>query len=146
MALRDVVQAQAAVSELSKRTGIDAETLLDALSNEDAPRLDMLSTILNALECQLPVEPRADVNEAYPRTSTNQWQPVRQLKDLGTFLGFQFVFCQNGMIILTHDNFYDKDLKINGTTMVRTAMSMLTPAKIKVIRHCRRDSNRLILS
>ena len=53
MALRDVVEAQAAVSELSKRTGIDAETLSDALSNEDAPRLDMLSTMLNALECQL---------------------------------------------------------------------------------------------
>ena len=62
MALRDVVEAQDAVSELSKRTGIDAETLLDALSTEDAPRLDTLSTILNALECQLSVEPRAGVN------------------------------------------------------------------------------------
>ena len=62
MALRDVVEAQAAVSELSKRTGIDAETLSDALSTEDVPRLDMLSTILNALECQLSVEPRAGVN------------------------------------------------------------------------------------
>ena len=56
MALRDVVEAQDAVSELSKRTGIDAETLSDALSNENVPRLDTLSTILNALECQLSVE------------------------------------------------------------------------------------------
>ena len=70
MALRDVVEAQTAVSELSKRTGIDAETLSDTLSNEDAPQLDMLSTILNALACQLAVEPRADVNETYPQTPT----------------------------------------------------------------------------
>ena len=62
MALRDVVEAQAAVSELSKRIGIDAETLLDALSNEDAPRLDILSTILKSFECQLSVEPRAGTN------------------------------------------------------------------------------------
>ncbi len=58
MALRDVVEAQAAVPELSKRTGIDAGTLSDALSNENAPQLDMLSTIVNALECQLPAELR----------------------------------------------------------------------------------------
>ena len=57
MALCDVVEAQAAVSELSKRTGIDTEELLDALSNEDAPRLDILSTILKSFECQLSVGP-----------------------------------------------------------------------------------------
>ena len=62
MALRDVVEAQAAISELSKRTGIDAEILSDTLSNEDAPRLDILNTILNAFECQLPVQYRADAN------------------------------------------------------------------------------------
>ena len=65
MALRDVVEAQAAVSELAKRTGIDAETLSDTLSNEDTPRLDILSTILKSFECQLAVEHKADVNEAY---------------------------------------------------------------------------------
>ena len=49
--LRTFVESQGGVPELSKRTSIDAETLLDA------PRLDMLRTILNALECQLSVEP-----------------------------------------------------------------------------------------
>lgn len=62
MALRDVVEAQAAVSELSKRTGIDAETLSNTLSNEDAPRLDILSTILKSFGCQLSVEPRTSTN------------------------------------------------------------------------------------
>ena len=79
--LRVFIESQGGVSELSKRTGIDAETLSDALSNEDAPRLDMLSTILKSFECQLPVEHKADanvnietadVNEAYPQTPTNQ--------------------------------------------------------------------------
>ena len=62
MALRDVVEAQAAVSELSKRTGIAAETLSDTLSNEDVPQLDMLSTIFKSFECQLPVEPKTSTN------------------------------------------------------------------------------------
>ncbi|MYB65894.1 hypothetical protein F4X73_14485 [Candidatus Poribacteria bacterium] len=49
MVLRDVVEAQAAISELSKRTGIDNETFSDILSNEDAPRLDMLSTYIEII-------------------------------------------------------------------------------------------------
>lgn len=67
MALRDVVEAQAAVSELCKQTGIDAETLSDALSNANAPRLDILNTILNAFECQLPVQHKADANVSVKR-------------------------------------------------------------------------------
>ena len=66
MALRDVVEARAAVSELSKRTGIDTETLLDA------PQLNILSTILKSFECQLPIDPRTDVKESYSQTPTNQ--------------------------------------------------------------------------
>ena len=60
--LRTFIESQGGVSELSKRTGIDAETLLDALSTEDVPRLDILSTIVNALECQLSAEHKADAN------------------------------------------------------------------------------------
>lgn len=58
MALRDVLVAQGAVSELSKRTGIDAETLSNCISNEDVPRLDLLSIILKSFEGQLAVEPK----------------------------------------------------------------------------------------
>ncbi len=60
--LRTFVESQGGVTELSKRTGIDTETLLDTLSNKNAPRLDMLRTILNALECQLSVELMVDAN------------------------------------------------------------------------------------
>ncbi len=53
--LRTFIESQDGITELSKRTGIDAETLLDVLSDEDAPRLDILRTMLNALECQEPI-------------------------------------------------------------------------------------------
>lgn len=60
--LRTFVESQGGVPKLSKQTGIDAGTLLDALSNEDAPLFGMLRTILNALECRLLIEPQAPVN------------------------------------------------------------------------------------
>ena len=60
--LRTFIESQGGVSELSKRTNIEPEILLDALSNEDAPRLDILNTILNTFECRLPVQHKADAN------------------------------------------------------------------------------------
>ena len=57
MALRDVVEVKAAVSELSKRTGIDAETLLKMFSDEDATRqLDTFRSLLNALKHRRMIE------------------------------------------------------------------------------------------
>ena len=57
--LRTFVESQGGVFELSKRTGMDADILLDVLDSEEGPQLDMLGTILNALECRLSIEPRA---------------------------------------------------------------------------------------
>ncbi|RKU35064.1 hypothetical protein C6496_17355 [Candidatus Poribacteria bacterium] len=49
--LRVFIASQGGVSELSKRTSIDAETLSDALSNEnDTQLLDTFSLLLNALK------------------------------------------------------------------------------------------------
>ena len=59
--LRTFIESQGGVSELSKRTSIEPEILLDALSNADPP-LDILNTILNTFECQLPVQHKADAN------------------------------------------------------------------------------------
>ena len=67
---RVFIASQGGVVEICKRTGIDAETLLNALSNEDAPRLDMLRTILNALECRLLIEPKARANTS-PEIATD---------------------------------------------------------------------------
>lgn len=60
--LQTFVESQGGVSELSKRTNIEPEIFLDVLSNGNAPWLDMLRTILNALECRLSIEPQARVN------------------------------------------------------------------------------------
>lgn len=60
--LRTFIESQGGVSELAKRTGIDAEILSDALANEDVPQLDILNTILNAFECQLPAQHKAAAN------------------------------------------------------------------------------------
>ena len=51
--IRTFVESQGGVSELSKRTGIDTETLLNMLSNKEAPRLDTFQTLLNALKRRL---------------------------------------------------------------------------------------------
>ena len=49
--LRTFVESQGGVVELCKRTGMDTETLLDMLSNEDATQLlDTFSTLLNTLK------------------------------------------------------------------------------------------------
>ena len=47
---RVFIASQGGVVEISKRTGIDTETLLNMLSNEEAPRLDTFQTLLNALK------------------------------------------------------------------------------------------------
>ena len=54
--LRTFVESQGGVSELSERTGIDTETLLNMLSDEEAPRLDTLQTLLKALKHRLVIE------------------------------------------------------------------------------------------
>lgn len=51
------IESQGGVSELSKRTGINVDTLSNILSDGNALRFDILRTILNALECQLLVSP-----------------------------------------------------------------------------------------
>ena len=68
--LRTFVESQGGVPELSKRTNIEPEILLEVLSNGDAPLFDMLRTILNALECRLLIEPQARVS-ASPEVTTD---------------------------------------------------------------------------
>ena len=55
--LRIFIESQGGVSELSKRIGIDTETLSNMLSNEDATQLlGTFSSLLNALESRLVIE------------------------------------------------------------------------------------------
>jgi DNA-binding phage protein len=59
LALRTVVESQGGISVLAKKTGIDPESLSDILSSDEAPRIDTLGTILNALGGRLLIEPIA---------------------------------------------------------------------------------------
>ena len=61
-ALRAVMDAQGGISELAKQTGINPQTLLEVLSCEVAPRVDMLVTILTALGYRLSIEPMENEN------------------------------------------------------------------------------------
>ena len=65
LAFRTVVESQGGISVLAKKTGIAPESLSDILSSDEAPRIDTLSTILNALGCQLLIEPIADTDHRF---------------------------------------------------------------------------------
>ena len=77
MGLRIFIESQGGVVEICKRTGIDAETLSDALSNADVPQLDILNTILNAFECRLPTQRKADANVSI-KTAIFRTNPLKR--------------------------------------------------------------------
>ena len=56
LALRTFVESQGGVPELSKKTGVNREVFSKMLSSEEAPRLDMLVTILTTLGCRLSIK------------------------------------------------------------------------------------------
>lgn len=55
--LRNIIEALGGVAEIAKQTGTEPEALLEVLSSDDAPRIDTLNTIINALGCRLSIEP-----------------------------------------------------------------------------------------
>ena len=55
LALRTVVESQGEISVLANKTGISPESLSNILSSDEAPHIDTLDTILNALGCQLSI-------------------------------------------------------------------------------------------
>ena len=57
LALRTVVESQGGISALAEKTGIAPESLSDILSSDEAPRIDTLGTILNALGGRFLIEP-----------------------------------------------------------------------------------------
>ncbi len=68
--LRVFIASQGGVVEICKQTGIDTETLLNMLSNEDATRLlDMFSSLLNALKHRPVIE----------NTNAKHLSPIKQM-------------------------------------------------------------------
>ena len=68
--IQTVVEAQGGISEVAKQAGLEAQCLSDMLASDEAPRLNMLITLLTALGCRLsiqplkPIEPNAELAAA----------------------------------------------------------------------------------
>ena len=72
LALRTVVESQGGISILAKKTGIAPESLSDILSSDEAARIDMLGTILNALGCRLSIETITDTDHRFETRSVGE--------------------------------------------------------------------------
>ncbi len=55
ISLQSVVEARGGISEFAKKTDIEPQVLSDVLTSTEAPRIDTLRTILNALGCCLSI-------------------------------------------------------------------------------------------
>ena len=66
LALRTVVESQGGIPALAKKTEIAPESLSDILSSDEAPRIDTLIPILNALGGHLSIEPIASTDHRAP--------------------------------------------------------------------------------
>ena len=66
LALRTVVESQGGIPALAKKTGIAPESLSDILSSDEAPRIDTLIRILNALGGHLSIESIAGTDHRAP--------------------------------------------------------------------------------
>ena len=75
-ALHTVAVSQGGISELAKKTGIEPQVLLELLSGDEPPRLDMLRTILNAFGCRLSIEPVAATDHSLKNISTVSGEPA----------------------------------------------------------------------
>ena len=64
MGLQNVIESQGGVSEVAKKIDIAPQVLSALLSSEEAPRLDMLSTILQGLGCRLSIQPLKDADSS----------------------------------------------------------------------------------
>ena len=56
LSLKTFMESQGGIEKVAQRTGIAPETLLEILSSEEAPRVDMLGTILKVLGGKLSIE------------------------------------------------------------------------------------------
>jgi DNA-binding phage protein len=71
LGLQNVIEARGGVSEVAKKIDIAPQCLSDVLSSEEAPRLDTLNTILQALGCRLSIQPLKDMSSSLHHADEN---------------------------------------------------------------------------
>ncbi len=57
LALQTVIESQGGISALAKQIETHPQTLLEILNNNELPRVEILTVILNALGCQISIQP-----------------------------------------------------------------------------------------
>ena len=56
---KPVIESQGGISALAKQIETHPQTLLEILNNNELPRVEILTVILNALGCQISIQPVA---------------------------------------------------------------------------------------
>ncbi|MCY4402853.1 MAG: hypothetical protein OXD54_09785 [Candidatus Poribacteria bacterium] len=62
IALESIVEAKGGIAEVAKKFDIDIDVLSDVLTSTEAPRINTLRTVLNALGCRLSIASLDDIN------------------------------------------------------------------------------------
>ena len=74
-AVQAVIESQGGVEKVAKRTTMAPETLAKILPSEEAPRIDALAAVLNALGCRLTIAPLKDDKHVISNT-----EPVAEVE------------------------------------------------------------------
>ena len=79
ISLQSIVEAKGGISELAKKTDIDPEVLSDVLTSTEAPRIDILRSILNALGCCLSIAPLENIDTYIENAADARKQPSQHI-------------------------------------------------------------------
>lgn len=57
LALQTVVESRGGITELSKKIEMSSQSISEILNGKELPRIEILTAILNALGCQISIQP-----------------------------------------------------------------------------------------
>ena len=80
MGLQNVVEAQGGISVFAKQNGLDPKVLLQQLSGECAPQLDMFISILIALGGRLLIAPLEGTDTSQRKREQNYLAPSQEVE------------------------------------------------------------------
>ena len=83
--VQTVIEAQGGVNEIAKRATMCPETLLEILSSEEAPPIDIFTNILSALGCKLTIQ-TTDDNDMSTDISPTEEKDITKFENLQTQL------------------------------------------------------------
>ncbi|RKU17209.1 hypothetical protein C6501_04735 [Candidatus Poribacteria bacterium] len=79
ISLESIVEAKGGISEFAKKTDIDPQLLSEVLTSTEAPHIDALRTVLNALGCCLSIVPLENVDTYIESAADARKQPSQHI-------------------------------------------------------------------